>query len=74
MNILDLTDVNEINLNTSNYLWYSQCENELKLIKRLNTICSELHKQNYNKLLSNVEHTIFNKQLEYMFNWIKNII
>lgn len=53
---------------------YEKYSNELKLIKRINSICNELYHQNYHDYLNNVNNKIFNKQLEYLFLWINTMI
>ena len=53
---------------------YNKYSSELKLIKRLNSICNELYDQNYDDYLKNVNNKIFNKQLEYLFLWINTLI
>ena len=53
---------------------YEKYFNELKLIKRINLICDELHSHDYHKFLKIINNKIFNKQMEYLFLWINTLI
>jgi len=63
----------QISVNYYTEQLYSLYSSELDIIKRLNSICSELKKHKYKDLLEQVEHHIYNKQVEYLFDWINSL-